>query len=82
MANTVYESHTNEHILVKFLADLHAILDDRTVWGNHLGSETLIRRHKNTRFKKYEFWNLKLSTGFYTVGFIRKATIKGTMINR
>jgi len=49
MANTVYESHTNEHILVKFLADLHAILDDRTVWGNHLGSETLIRRHKNTR---------------------------------
>ena len=52
MANTVYESHTNEHILVKFLADLHAILDDRTVWGNHLGSETLIRRHKNTRFKK------------------------------
>ena len=49
MANTVYESQTNEHILLKFLADLHAMLDDRTVWGSHLGSETLIRRHKNTR---------------------------------
>ena len=49
MANTVYESHTNEHVLFKFLADLHALLDDKTVWGGHLGSETLIRRHKNTR---------------------------------
>jgi len=49
MANTVYESQTNEHILVKFLADLHSMLDDKTVWGSHLGSETLMRRHKNTR---------------------------------
>jgi len=49
MANTVYESHTNEHILLKFLGDLHAMLDDKTVWGSHLGSETLLRRHKNTR---------------------------------
>lgn len=49
MANTVYESHTNEHVLFKFLADLHALLDDKTVWGGHLGSETLMRRHKNTR---------------------------------
>ena len=49
MANTVYESQTNEHILVKFLSDLHSMLDDKTVWGSHLGSETLIRRHKNTR---------------------------------
>lgn len=49
MANTVYESHTNEHVLLKFLTDLHAMLDDKTVWGGHLGSETLIRRHKNTR---------------------------------
>jgi len=49
MANTVYESQTNEHILLKFLADLHSMLDDKTVWGGHLGSETLIRRHKNTR---------------------------------
>jgi len=49
MANTVYESQTNEHILLKFLTDLHAMLDDKTVWGGHLGSETLIRKHKNTR---------------------------------
>ena len=49
MANTVYESHTNEHVLFKFLTDLHALLDDKTVWGGHLGSETLMRRHKNTR---------------------------------
>ena len=45
----MYESQTNEHILVKFLADLHSMLDDKTVWGSHLGSETLMRRHKNTR---------------------------------
>ena len=49
MANTVYESHTNEHVLFKFLKDLHAMLDAKTVWGGHLGSETLMRRHKNTR---------------------------------
>ena len=49
MANTVYESHTNEHVLLKFLTDLHAMLDHKTVWGGHLGSETLMRRHKNTR---------------------------------
>jgi len=49
MANTVYESHTNEHVLFKFLTDLHGMLDDKTVWGGHLGSETLMRRHKNTR---------------------------------
>ena len=45
----MYESHTNEHVLFKFLTDLHALLDDKTVWGGHLGSETLMRRHKNTR---------------------------------
>ena len=45
----MYESQTNEHILLKFLTDLHAMLDDKTVWGGHLGSETLIRKHKNTR---------------------------------
>ena len=49
MANTVYESHTNEHVLLKFLTDLHSMLDHKTVWGGHLGSETLMRRHKNTR---------------------------------
>ena len=49
MANTVYESHTNEHVLLKFLTDLHGMMDDKTVWGGHLGSETLMRRHKNTR---------------------------------
>ena len=49
MANTCCETHTNEHVLFKFLKDLHAMLDDKTVWGSHLGSETLLRRHKNTR---------------------------------
>ena len=49
MANTCCETHTNEHVLFKFLKDLHAMLDDKTVWGGHLGSETLMRRHKNTR---------------------------------
>ena len=49
MANTVYESQTNEHILVKFLADLHSMLDDKTVWGSHLGSAHLFRQHLDSR---------------------------------
>ena len=47
MAGTVFAEHMNEHVLLKLLADLHATLDDRAVWGTHLGSETLMRGHKN-----------------------------------
>ena len=49
MAGTVFAEHMNEHVLLKLLADLHATLDDRAVWGTHLGSETLMRGHKNAR---------------------------------
>jgi len=49
MAGTVFADHMNEHVLLKLLSDLHATLDDRAVWGTHLGSETLMRGHKNAR---------------------------------
>ena len=49
MAGTVYESRTNEPVLVELLTELHALLDARAVWGSHLGSETLMRGHKTTR---------------------------------
>jgi len=49
MAGTVFAEHMNEHVLLKLLSDLHATLDDRAVWGTHLGSETLMRGHKNAR---------------------------------
>jgi len=49
MAGTVFSEHMNEHVLLKLLSDLHATLDDRAVWGSHLGSETLMKGHKNTR---------------------------------
>jgi len=49
MAGTVFAEHMNEHVLLKLLSDLHATLDDRAVWGSHLGSETLMRGHKNAR---------------------------------
>ena len=49
MAGSVFAEHMNEHVLLKLLSDLHATLDDRAVWGSHLGSETLMRGLKNTR---------------------------------
>ena len=49
MAGTVFSEHMNEHVLLKLLSDLHSTLDDRAVWGSHLGSETLMRGHKNSR---------------------------------
>merc|ERR1712038_1874678 len=49
MAGTVFVEHVNEHVLLKLLGDLHNTLDNRAVWGTHLGSETLMRGHKNTR---------------------------------
>ena len=45
----MYESRTNEPVLVELLTELHALLDARAVWGSHLGSETLMRGHKTTR---------------------------------
>ena len=49
MAGTVFVEHVNEHVLLKLLGELHNTLDNRAVWGTHLGSETLMRGHKNAR---------------------------------
>merc|ERR1719370_1867133 len=49
MAGTVYGEHCNEHVLKSLVGELHDSLDDKGVWGSHLGSETLMRRHAKSR---------------------------------
>lgn len=49
MAGTVFAERCNEHVLRRLVGELHASLDTRGVWGSHLGSETLLRRHTKSR---------------------------------
>jgi len=49
MAGTVYGEHCNEHVLKSLVGELHDSLDEKGVWGSHLGSETLLRRHAKSR---------------------------------
>lgn len=49
MAGTVYAEQCNEHVLRNLVAELHSSLDTKGVWGSHLGSETLLRRHTKSR---------------------------------
>jgi len=49
MAGTVFAEQANEHVLRRLVGELHTSLDTRGVWGSHLGSETLLRRHTKSR---------------------------------
>jgi len=49
MAGTVFSEQRNEHVLRKLVGELGRSLDNRCVWGSHLGSETLLRSHTKSR---------------------------------
>ena len=51
MADSVYKSNVNEHVLRKLLDELHATLSIYHVWGSHLGSKQLFKQHLESKRK-------------------------------
>lgn len=49
MAGTVFSEHRNEHVLRALLESLQGCLENKAVWGSHLGGAGLVSGHTTVR---------------------------------